>query len=69
MPHVCLISKVEDFKGGPEMWKKNTFGNVHTQVTSAYKELDDIQMKIDNTAYLICLWIKKKLLKSIWKML
>jgi peptidyl-tRNA hydrolase len=44
-----LTHKLKILKEALKAWNKNTFGNVHTQVASAYKDLDDIQQKIDNS--------------------
>jgi len=48
-PMYVLSQKLKILKEAFKVWNKNTFGNVHTQVTDVYKDLDEIQMKINNT--------------------
>lgn len=47
-PMFVLNQKLKNLKEALKVWNKNTFGNVHSQVNTTYKELDDIQVKIDN---------------------
>lgn len=42
-----LSQKLKMLKEALKLWNKNTFGDVHSQVTLAYKDLDEIQLKID----------------------
>jgi hypothetical protein len=44
-----LSQKLKILNEALKVWNKNTFGNVHTQVTLAYKDLDEIQLKIDTS--------------------
>ncbi|XP_024630315.1 uncharacterized protein [Medicago truncatula] len=46
-----LNQKLKNLKEALKVWNKNIFGNVHSQVDNAYKELDDIQVKIHSLGY------------------
>jgi len=42
-----LSQKLKMLKEAVKLWNKNTFGDVQSQVILAYKDLDEIQLKID----------------------
>jgi hypothetical protein len=46
-PMFILSQKHKLLKEALKVWNKKTFGDVHSQVSLAYKELADIQMNID----------------------
>lgn len=64
-----LSQKLKMLKDKLKVWNKDVFGDVHSQVSNAYKIVDEIQEKIDAQGHSDSLMEQEnKMLRLTWKM-
>jgi len=68
-PMFILSQKLKMLKDKLKVWNKDVFGDVHSQVSNAYKIVDEIQEKIDAQGHSDSLMEQEnKMLRLTWKM-